>query len=41
MINDTLRYEGYDEIVKDFKNTSSKGVYLLNNKYKYRQYIAF
>lgn len=39
--NDTLRYDGYSEVIKEFKNTSSRSVYLLNSKYKFRQYIAF
>jgi hypothetical protein len=39
--NDTMRYEGYNEVINDVKNTSSKSVYLLNSKYKFRQYIAF
>lgn len=35
--NDTLRYEkGYEEIIKDFKDSSSRSVYLLNSKFKYR-----
>lgn len=40
--NDTLRYEkGYGEIIKDFKDSSSRSVYLLNSKFKYRQFIAY
>lgn len=39
--NDTMRYEGFNEVVKDFKNTSSRSVYILHNKFKFRQYIAF
>jgi hypothetical protein len=34
--NDTLRYEGCSDVIKDFKNSSSRSVYLLNTKYKFR-----
>lgn len=34
--NDSLRYDSYNDLMKDFKNISSKSVFLLNAKYKYR-----
>ena len=39
--NDSLRYDTYNDLIKDFKNVSSKSVFLLNSKYKYRQYIEY
>jgi hypothetical protein len=28
-------------LIKEYKNSSSKSVYLLNNKYKYRRFIEY
>jgi hypothetical protein len=39
--NDSLRYESYNKLIKEYKNSSSKSVYLLNNKYKYRRFIEY
>lgn len=40
-VNDSLRYEKYDDLIKDFKSMSSQSVFLLNNKYKYRKYVEY
>ena len=34
--NDTQRYDGFTDVMAEFKNCSSRSVYLLNNKYKFR-----
>lgn len=39
--NNSMRYANYDEVMKEFKNVSSRSVFLLNNKYKYRKYIDY
>lgn len=39
--NDSLRYQEYDNLMNEYKNISSKSVFLLNSKYKYRRYIEF
>ncbi len=41
MENDTQRYDGCNDVIKESKTSSSQSVYLLNRKYKFRQFIAF
>ena len=41
MENDTQRYDVSHDVIKQCKSSSSQSVYLLNRKYKFRQFIAY
>jgi hypothetical protein len=39
--NDTMRYETGKDVMRGYKVNSGHSVYLLNTKYKYRQFVPF
>lgn len=39
--NDTTRHDTFSEVISGYKNSSSHSVYLLNRKFKFREFINY
>jgi len=40
-LNDSKRYEDYGELMHEMRNMSSRSVFLLNERLKYRKFIEY